>query len=112
MSLTWGKSLKAEEKVRNFKEKAENEAGMIENSNSEQLKFIEEDIFSFGCICFIDYWLGQGSALLDTTYSNGVLDFMIIRMAYNRGCCALALRQLGTLLRSKREQEAGGMLDI
>jgi hypothetical protein len=66
---------------------------------NEQLQFAKEESLEFGCICFRDCWVDQNSAPLDTMYSNGELDLVIIRRCYTQGWWALALRQLGGLVR-------------
>jgi hypothetical protein len=65
----------------------------------QQVKFAEEESMEFSCVCFRDYWVDQDSALLDTTFSHGQLELIIIRRGYTQGWWALALRQLGKFLR-------------
>jgi len=69
--------------------------------NKQQLKLTAEEIHDFSCACFRDYWVDEDSALLDTTFSNGKLEFIIIRRGYIQGWWALALRKLGQLLRDE-----------
>lgn len=69
----------------------------------KELKFAEEERIEFSCVCFIDYWVDQNSVLLDTTFSKGQRELIIIRRGYTQGWWALALRQLGQLLRYQIE---------
>ncbi len=89
-------------KVRAFKDKARIEVESLECSNlDEQLNLFHEEVVEYSCACFNDYWVDRNSALLDTTFSSGKLELIIIRRGYTQGWWALALRELGRLLREK-----------
>jgi hypothetical protein len=99
---TLKKSEIAVAKVRDFKDKARNEVQLVECSNlDEQLKFAYKEALEYSCACFKDYWVDQDSGLLDTAFSSGKLELIIIRRGYTQGWWALALRELGKLLRAK-----------
>ena len=70
-----------------------------EEKVKEQLEFAKEELFEYSCVYFRDYWVDEDSALLDTTFSNGEFERILIRRGYIQGWWALALRQLGALLR-------------
>ena len=91
-----------------FKQKAANEVMDLAECPDlgKELKFAEEETVEFSCACFRDYWVDQDSALLDTTFSDGNLELIIIRRGYIQGWWALALRQLGQLVRYEMEQSS------
>lgn len=91
---TWKKSDMTAGKIDGFGEKARYEVGNLVGSFDldEQLKLAEHEILDFSCACFRGYWVDQDPALLDTTFSDGKLELIIIRRGYMQGWWALALR--------------------
>lgn len=71
----------------------------------EQLKLAEQEVLDFSSPVSEIYWVDQDSALLDTTFSDGKLELIIIKRGYMQSWWALALRQLGQLLRHKMQNK-------
>jgi hypothetical protein len=65
-----------------------------------QFGLAQGEWWDFGCITFIDYWLGQNSVPLGTHCLGGNLIHINIRRGYNQGWGALTRNQLGRSFRA------------